>query len=761
MTRPETRAEKIAAIHKERESHVLVAEALGKHLAGVGAQLAEIERIRADLAERVEDEAHDLLRSWSVPLRVLSDHVVRERAALDRALTRLSRPALNVGMVGRARQGKSKFLQSLTGLKSNVIPDGAAGFCTGVPSIVQHVPGGGTYADVYFHSPESFLAEVVTPYYERLSLGAPPTSPEGFSRAALPALPPDSSATDKGTHAHLGDYHRAYPEYRSLIGAMSPRRVGPDEIRGFVAQDDESGQRLNSFRAVRRVNIATAFPKTDLSGVSVIDLPGLGDTNLGDSRVMLSALEDDVDLVLFLRRPNPEGDGVHDYDVNLYDIARDSLAEIPMERRSFLILNHRRSEDPAQNNLARCEEFQRLVESGSSIRVAEVIIADCSSEDEVAAAFDRVVDYLLSNIADLDRLLLDERTRRVAEIDEQVRLLVAQLDSLRALAPSKEADYPVFEDLFSETYENLSAEIELLVSRYEAERKVEDSHLQKAVADALERARADDSILSASKIERQKAVYGTYAAAYSHLLDETRAHLSRQFLDLDVALKDAVEEMWNRVAQVLIDAGRLGQISDRAGKELLITFAERIPPIVRRDGPSEVRFAVEILIEFELSYRSFIQHRIRDCLDGMQADHPRIKILPDTSPPPDGVFVREALSETYQETLFECEQRLRDLLTEPNKALHGIVEEFRDRVLRSRRIQNEWRAIYQDMRTEIWADQFAALAESAVHMRTWNEAVQQLRNLLNDGAVKQNGAGAAPRGSLSTHAANANMEDVN
>jgi hypothetical protein len=85
---------------------------------------------------------------------------------------------------------------------------------------------------------------------------------------------------------------------------------------------------------------------------------------------------------------------------------------------------------------------------------------------------------------------------------------------------------------------------------------------------------------------------------------------------------------------------------------------------------------------------------------------------------------------TYSEALTGCESALRDLLAEPNRAIFAIVEEFRDRVLRSRDIKDEWRAIYEDIRAEIWADRFAALAENAVHLRTWNEAVKHLTGAL-------------------------------
>ena len=154
-----------------------------------------------------------------------------------------------------------------------------------------------------------------------------------------------------------------------------------------------------------------------------------------------------------------------------------------------------------------------------------------------------------------------------------------------------------------------------------------------------------------------------------------------------------------------------------------------MPPGVRRDGDSEVRYALQILIDFDLSYRGFIQHRIRPSLDNVYGDTPMIP-FPQDGTLPDENSIRDMLESTYETALSGCKSALQDLLAEPNRAIFAIVEEFRDRVLRSRDIKDEWRAIYEDIRAEIWAGQFAALAENAVHLRTWNEAVRHLAGTL-------------------------------
>ena len=55
-------------------------------------------------------------------------------ADLERLRNRFSRKALNITVIGRARQGKSRLLQTITGLSAEEIPDGNLAFCTGVRS---------------------------------------------------------------------------------------------------------------------------------------------------------------------------------------------------------------------------------------------------------------------------------------------------------------------------------------------------------------------------------------------------------------------------------------------------------------------------------------------------------------------------------------------------------------------------------------------------------------------------------------------------
>ncbi len=75
---------------------------------------------------------------------------------------------------------------------------------------------------------------------EALCLGAKPMTLQDFADHPLPSLPNDlrSFAEFGAMHEHLSGYHANLEKYRHLLREPSPRRIGRDEIRKYVAQDN-------------------------------------------------------------------------------------------------------------------------------------------------------------------------------------------------------------------------------------------------------------------------------------------------------------------------------------------------------------------------------------------------------------------------------------------------------------------------------------------------------------------------------------------
>jgi hypothetical protein len=250
-----------------------------------------------------------------------------------RLRARLTRPTLTVGAVGRARTGKSRFLQSLTGLTGEEIPDSSGGFCTGVTSVIR--PGPAKSAAVTFRSPTDFLS-LIERYYTGLGLGPAPRSLGEVRLLARPDFA-DGDAVSSELYEALRGYVESLHAHGHLLG-QAAMPVSPGDIRAWVTQSDDRGNKRTEFRVVERLDISAPFAG-QLAGISVVDLPGLGDTNLGDLAGVVEAAKDDVDVVILLRRPAHLGDDWTEQDFQLYQEVARALPGIPMAQRAFVVLN--------------------------------------------------------------------------------------------------------------------------------------------------------------------------------------------------------------------------------------------------------------------------------------------------------------------------------------------------------------------------------------------------------------------------------------
>ena len=337
----------------------------------------------------------------------------------------------------------------------------------------------------------------------------------------------------------------ALRRFRALLGAR-PRDVDLTDVRRWITQHDEEGTESNLFRAVARVQISAPFG-TDLRGVSVIDLPGLGDTNLSDSKRMLTALSDEIDVVVVVRRPNADGDSWKRSDVTLYDAVADALPGVPMAKRSFLVLNHHR----ARGNFEACERFagglgdRRMVFGG-------VEVTDAASNAEVGAVFDRIVQQLISTAPELDEHLLGQFRDSVATVLPAVQDVHAATRSWRdALAEASPRHAVELVRARRHLHEELNKALTRLLADLERGDYDPDEVMECARAQVLARARTDTGLPTVEQVQDRIDLLGTRSRAYAALIDEGRAHLGKHFAALEPALDETMRALKRAVVERL------------------------------------------------------------------------------------------------------------------------------------------------------------------------------------------------------------------
>ena len=325
--------EQIETIIKKRRPLVEKLERVQQNLHALSSVLAALEHQRKQIIGFGKPEFTGSLEILDIS--VFESKIAKYVDELERLKKRAGRETLNIGVIGFARQGKSRLLRSLSGLESDVIPDGNLSYCTGVRSTVYHKPYLEPYGgEVRFYTEREFLEEVIAPYYssDELNLGATPLTISKFVTEPLPPKPIgiSSNATAGAKYVHLQRYKDEFEHYSSLLRASSPRKISLSEVREYVAQIDREGIPLYKHHAVREVKIFCKFPYEDVGQIALIDMPGLGDTGIGDQRRLLEALKDDIDIALFVRMPAAMGDDWEIFDTQLYDFVRTALPDLPI-----------------------------------------------------------------------------------------------------------------------------------------------------------------------------------------------------------------------------------------------------------------------------------------------------------------------------------------------------------------------------------------------------------------------------------------------
>ena len=379
-----------------------------------------------------------------------------------------------------------------------------------------------------------------------------------------------------------------------------------------------------------------------------------------------------------------------------------------------MVLNHSVRTD----NLKACEALQSSIDT---INVIRCEVADCSNPDDANRVFDLVLDYLANNIESLDKDYTKSCQESLSQIQTKIK---AELDKARNILgkeaqPSRDAQ--LFVPLFDQLWKNLSNGLQELLKELGKQRDQVDTDFKIKVDETLQNCRKDTEIPSIEEIEIRANNAGGYPNAYYQYLPEVRAHLSRHFLSLDEGLKLSLDRVKSRVAEVFVNQGRLGRLTEKRGPEFIREMAEILPDQLIPGEPSKLKFGFQLLAEFELSYRGLVQHRIRQHLDGLTPNEPATLPL-STSPSAQQVFLN--LKTAHAKAVYNCENALEDLLREPSQATFAIVEEFLDRILWAEDMESEWRIFLDDVRSEVWPDEFKQLNERAQLRREWLDAVE-------------------------------------
>jgi hypothetical protein len=642
---------------------------------------------------------------------------------LSNLTERFRKKTINIGVAGNARQGKSTVLQHISGLTDQEIPTSDKLPCTGAKSKIHHFEGK-AYADIEFYSADEFFRDIILPYFQDFQRLNYPliTSLHDFEKP-LPQLDFAQSAelvSDEAKYKKLVEIHQAFPEFKHLLS--TEKTVPLSEISKYVTQQDKL------YLAVKTAYIYTKFPNHDVTGLCFVDLPGMEAAQYHELKLALS-LKQEVDAVIFLKRPDPSGDQWQKADYAVLNMIAAAAPEIELSNWLFTVLNE--MEAPSNQHLIPLLKD----DAPNTARQANMLVSNCKRPDGSEMVFEAVLNHLEQNLEKIDRVLLDSLEHSVEQIVSKVTLQLGPALKFFSAAQGDSGQHEKFWELFDRFLIDSKTNLEKLVKEVH-ERSYLDGIQQTFLAKVKEV--CDDAEqtlpLPANQVlEDEYYKCGGWFGVVEEYLHYLRAHLTKHLAQhLDLYLDELMEKVFREVLVQSLSKpeGLLGMVSQQdetlKERQILEAFYHLLNP----KQHEQLCQTFEYMFKFNFSYQSHFHYRVRQqmkTLDPLDNPESVTGIVPPNANAQHAPDIARGLETMYRQALGRIrKQFINELQADPSNAIFALVEEIRDRLARSEDIDKEWRIFLYLRRAQVWPEEFSQFEQETALRRKWQNLLDAI-----------------------------------
>lgn len=656
----------------------------------------------------------------TMPVQKKVDQMLRK---LDESIKRFERDYISIATVGKERQGKSQFLQSVGDLDNSIIPAYDATSCTGATSIIWNdltVPRGTVKATITFRQPQELL-DIVTPYIREID----PTYLDDFplqfedvgyiNLAQLRVKMEAGNANQATAEKHLTNIVEHFDEFRDLFGASPLTLTDPDLIKTYVAQNngkdisDPGVEFYYKYLAVARADIYCPF-FTDTGKVRLVDTVGIGDTKFGIEDMMLNTVDKECDAAIVVTRPIS---GIQSTDLDLYNSLRDKFKLRDTSQWLFYLVNHFKGQN--DNTV---EAFHNDIVK-AKWAVADCRIVDASDQTVVRDHFVMpMLQTLLKNMDAIDGAYLSEIDEMEKEVRVELQRFVDQLPTLQSVNTNailgKEAA-----EKGKQCFNRMANDLKRAVYYWSQEKEKPNTALWNSVQAILNN--IDTIIPTPERINELACSSGaiTGESIWEMILHYVRNAITDRFIAIDNVLERETLEFKNSLVKTLYhELRQLSVEGDEPASEEECDMVEWLKTMMdgilsSNDQYIQIRKGFNFLYRFEFNTRAQLIQEVRRQMYIINPICTEYAKPSYTFPSMDcGNAVHFYLTSRMSVIEDELRYHLAKLYRTPNLAFYAAAEEFYDRLAFASDLSGDsmismadvWGSFFQEYSSKLWKE---------------------------------------------------------
>lgn len=713
----------IAEVLNKRHNKVYSLEKVRKGLAELEMHLENLQFMARQVAQEgvVQEEFAGISAEIAKNAQGLQEEVAQLNISVSNLAKRFSKPTINVGVAGKARQGKSTLLQKISGLSNTEIPTSDELPCTGTKSKIFHAEGT-PYARIDFYAKEEFLKEILYSYFDKLNFPKP-VFLEDFKKP-LPELAENSYSKDrnleKAVYEKLKFIHKMFPSFLDLLSRPS-ETVDLQYIPEYVTQ---SGGRAK-YLAVKTANIYTKFPNHDVTGLCLVDLPGL-EAAQGHEKKLVSSLEYEVDAVILVKLPSAQGTQYDVDDYKVIDLINHSVKEVALANWLFIVLNQ--LDDESNEKQVQLLKYH----PPQTYSTPNILIANC--RDPVAVeekVFASVLRHIEHNLESIDHQYINTLAQ---QMDNIFSTLSDILKSHRGFFNADRTEMGMeteYSDLFTQFQEELTIGLEDLVSDGQQALTAFDEEFKQHVEEVCEAATQRPPIPDSAELAKQFKLRGGWPEAIQPQLNHLRAHLTQHLAaHLDVFLQTKIDGVLKELLRRIFPASLLNLLPknlDSADPKMVVRELQKL---LDKTEQGKLYESFEYILKFNFSYHSHFHYRVRREMGALDtySSASTSEIIPQDASRENvkekAEEIGRGLENLYQQTIYRVKKKLtEEMQADPANAIFALIEEIKDRLIRTKGIEREWRKFLYPIRGQVWAETFSHFEREMGLRKQWLNAL--------------------------------------